>query len=176
MTIATMTAAFIRHAAACGFEIEHVESGLSASEYVSLTAPDGERYKMRFSDHSARPTYELQHGAAYAEFGPHSTASVRHWSEVLADLAAAHSLPTSAALRSMATRNSNARAAAEARIAAQRASDAAARRATLANAAARRAWGEMHHPEIIAEMNDPATSSNRRHRLADKLKRLYACA
>jgi hypothetical protein len=176
MTIATMTAAFVRHAAACGFEIEHVESGLSASEYVYLTAPNGERVKLRFSDHDARPTYELQHGAAFAEFGTHSTANVRHWSEVLVDLAAAHSLPASAALRSMATRYSNARAADEARIAAQRAAEVAAHRAAMDSAEARRAWAELHHPEIIAELADPATSSNRRRKLADRLKSLYAAA
>jgi hypothetical protein len=62
-----------------GLSYEHQSSGLSESHYVHL---DG--LKIRFSNHSAKPTYEALNGSADCEIGVHEMAASDDWKRALA--------------------------------------------------------------------------------------------
>lgn len=90
--IAAQSDLFAKYADRMGFDVQQTASGLSASQYVVLWH-DGERYKIRFSDHVAKPTYELLNGAADFEIGTHEMAHELSWAEVLKRLGERHGLP-----------------------------------------------------------------------------------
>ena len=59
---------------AMGLSTESDESGLSGSQYVTVTLEAGNVYKLRMSDHEMRPTYGLTRGYADFEIGNHQDA------------------------------------------------------------------------------------------------------
>lgn len=112
--IAAQADLFTKYAKRMGFDVDQSASCLSASQYVVLWI-DGDRYKVRFSDHAARPTYELANGAADFEIGSHEMALEMTWACVLHRLGIRHSLAIAAPVARVAAAAERKRIAAEER-------------------------------------------------------------
>lgn len=168
--IAAQADLFAKYAKRMGFDVDQSASCLSASQYVVLWI-DGDRYKIRFSDHAAKPTYELANGAADFEIGNHEMAHEWNWAEVLKRLAERHKLVIPAPVARVAA------AAERKRIAAEERRQNLRQQAIAAHAEQRQQRDNLAervraaHPELVAKWE--SATGNKRKKYWAKIR---ACA